>query len=48
MAGTTLNTKDYLGRPLANASPGITDPVLDYLGREMVGDVDYLGRPGQT
>lgn len=44
MAGTTTNTKDYLGRALGNASPGTTDPVTDYLGRETVGDVDYLGR----
>lgn len=42
---TSTRTKDYLGRALANAAPGTTDPVLDYLGREVqTGDRDYLGR----
>lgn len=44
MAGTTTETHDYMGRALANATPGTTDPVLDYLGRETVDDVDYVGR----
>lgn len=42
---TTLNTHDYLGRALQNATPGTTDPVLDYLGREILaGNIDYMGR----
>lgn len=42
---TTLNTADYLGRELANETPGTTDPVLDYIGREVIaGNKDYLGR----
>ena len=44
MAGTTLHTHDYIGRELTNATPGTTDPVTDYLGRETVDDVDYVGR----
>lgn len=46
---TTLNTADYMGRLLQNATPGTTDPVLDYLGREVdTGNVDYMGRDLQT
>jgi hypothetical protein len=46
---TTLNTHDYMGRALVNATPGTTDPVLDYLGREVAaGNVDYMGRALQT
>jgi hypothetical protein len=42
---TTTRTKDYMGRALANATPGTTDPVLDFLGREILaGNLDYLGR----
>lgn len=42
---TTLDTKDFLGRLLANATPGTTDPALDYLGRlTLAGDLDFLGR----
>lgn len=42
---TTLHTRDYMSRGLANASPGVTDPVKDYVGRETADDdVDYLGR----
>jgi hypothetical protein len=37
-----------MGRPLANALPGTTDPVLDYLGRETTATVDFLGRALQT
>lgn len=45
----TANTHDYLGRALQNASPGVTNPVLDYLGRGInTGNVDYLGRALQT
>lgn len=45
---TSTHTHDYLGRPLENSSPGITDPVLDFLGRETTATTDYLGRPLQT
>lgn len=42
---TTTSLRDYLLRPLQNATPGTTDPVLDYIGREIgAGDVDYIGR----
>ena len=42
---TTLETQDYIGRALQNATPGTTDPALDYLGREVgASDVDFLGR----
>jgi len=42
---TTTDTVDYLGRALQNASPGVTDPVLDYMAREIqAGDLDYMGR----
>lgn len=48
MAATT-ETADYVGRLLDNDTPGVTDPVTDYLGREIdSGDVDYLGRDLQT
>lgn len=51
----TSHTQDYLGRSLANATPGTTNPVFDYLGREIddpdepddalvVNETDYLGR----
>jgi hypothetical protein len=46
---TTTNTHDYLGRALQNATPGVTNPVLDYLGREILaGNIDYIGRALQT
>ncbi len=42
---TSTATTDFIGRALANASPGVTDPVLDYLGREVLaGNLDYMGR----
>lgn len=42
---TSTDTKDYMGRLLANAVPGTTDPVLDYMGRlTLAGDLDYMGR----
>lgn len=42
---TTLLTRDFLLRTLQNATPGTTDPVLDYLGRSIgASDVDTLGR----
>lgn len=46
MATTTLKRRDYLLRPLANATPGTTDPALDSLGRSVVtGNLDFMGRP---
>jgi hypothetical protein len=41
---TSLHTHDYIGRELQNATPGTTDPVLDFLGRVTTATVDYLGR----
>jgi hypothetical protein len=41
---TSTHTHDYIGRPLQNANPGVTDPVLDYLGRQTTATVDYIGR----
>lgn len=42
---TTLNLRDHLGRSLANATPGTTDPALDFIGREVgASDVDFMGR----
>jgi hypothetical protein len=41
---TTTMTKDYLGRPLVNATPG-TSQATDSMGRAVVaGNKDYLGR----
>jgi len=41
---TSTRKEDYMGRNLANATPGTTDPVLDYTGRVTTATVDYLGR----
>lgn len=42
---TTLKLRDFLGRDLQNATPGTTDPALDFIGREVqTGDLDALGR----
>jgi hypothetical protein len=42
---TTLRLRDSLGRALQNATPGTTDPALDFIGRPIVtGNIDYLGR----
>jgi hypothetical protein len=41
---TSTHTHDYLGRELANATPGTTDPVRDFLGRITTATVDYIGR----
>ena len=42
---TTLRLRDHLGRDLQNATPGTTDPALDFLGREVkASDVDYIDR----
>jgi len=41
---TTTRKEDYLGRDLANATPGVTN-AKDTLGRDVVAaDKDYLGR----
>lgn len=42
---TSLFIADYLGRALQNETPGTTDPVLDFLSREVQDDdTDYIGR----
>ena len=42
---TTLRLRDHLGRDLQNATPGTTDPALDYAGRAVqAGNIDFLGR----
>jgi hypothetical protein len=41
---TTLLLRDFLGRDLQNATPGTTDPALDFMGRAVgASDVDYQG-----
>lgn len=41
---TTTKTKDFINRPLVNATPG-TSAATDYLGRSVVAsDKDFLGR----
>jgi hypothetical protein len=40
---TSLMRRDFLLRPLQNATPGTTDPVLDTFGRTVV-NTDHLGR----
>jgi hypothetical protein len=42
---TTLRLRDHLGRLLANAVPGTTDPAKDSVGRSVLAaNKDYLGR----
>jgi hypothetical protein len=42
---TTLRLRDHLGRLLANATPGTTDPAKDALGRNVAAsNLDYMGR----
>jgi hypothetical protein len=42
---TTLRLRDFLGRDLANATPGTTDPALDFTGRAVkAGNVDFMDR----
>ena len=45
---TSTHTHDHAGRELQNATPGVTDPVLDHLGREVTATTDHLGRALQT
>ena len=40
---TSTKTEDYMGRALINASPGVTDPVKDYMGRVTSSTADYNG-----
>ena len=42
---TSTAKEDYMGRKLANATPGTTNPVLDYVGRTCATTTtDYMGR----
>jgi hypothetical protein len=41
---TSLLAEDYMGRSLGNATPGTTNPVIDYVGRSTTATADYLGR----
>lgn len=42
---TSTFLRDYLGRALVNGNPGVTDPVLDFIGRlTQAGNVDFIGR----
>jgi hypothetical protein len=42
---TSTRLRDYVGRLLVNPSPGVTDPVKDFLGRNVpAGNVDSFGR----
>lgn len=42
---TTLRLRDHLGRDLQNATPGTTDPALDFVGRSVLAsNLDYMGR----
>jgi len=44
MATATMK-EDYMGRKLANATPGTTDPVKDFVGRNTASTTtDYMGR----
>src|SRR6188508_1822620 len=40
---TSTKTEDYMGRALINASPGVTNPVKDYMGRVTTSTADYNG-----
>ena len=41
---TSLLAEDYMGRSLANATPGTTNPVTDYTGRSTTSTADFVGR----
>ena len=45
---TSTHTRDFVGRALQNATPGTTDPLKDYLGRNTGATTDYLGRALHT
>lgn len=41
----TEHTRDFLGRRLRNANPGVTNPVQDFLSRGIkANETDYMGR----
>lgn len=41
---TSTKTNDYMGRDLINATPGVTNPVKDYVGRQTTSTADYAAR----
>ena len=41
---TSTKTHDYMGRALSNASPGVTNPVKDFVGRDTTSTADYIGQ----
>lgn len=41
---TSTKTHDYMSRSLINATPGVTNPVKDYVGRVTTATVDYTAR----
>lgn len=41
---TSTKTRDSMGRALINASPGVTNPVMDYMGRVTTSTADYDGQ----
>lgn len=41
---TSTRVEDYMGRSLTNGTPGTTDPVTDYVGRQVTSTADYSGR----
>jgi hypothetical protein len=41
---TSTKTHDYMGRGLQNASPGVTNPVKDFVGRNTTSTADYIGQ----
>lgn len=45
---TSTHTHDFVGRALQNQTPGVTNPVRDFLGRLTTATVDFLGRALQT
>lgn len=41
---TSTKTHDYMGRALQNATPGVTNPVRDFVGRNTTSTLDYTAR----
>lgn len=41
---TSTKTRDFMGRELINPSPGVTNPVKDYMGRVTTSTADYDGQ----